>query len=339
MLTFISHSLQETQTIAKKLAQETYNGVNIFLFAEIGAGKTHFIQAFLEEKGVKNLVTSPTFSILKTYCTEKNTFVHTDLYRLQKHDIILAELEESFLNQNTNVLVEWAEQLTDFPSPRIEVRIQKTSEFTRKIFINFIGFSLPQKKLEELIAYYQIPQHIYKHSLCVCRVAETIVDYLILNKQAVLDREMVRQSALLHDLVRYIDFQGGLQRKFFSYKVSEDTWTFWNTMRKKYPNRHHADIAADILFKMGLFWLGNIILSHKSSAIFTGFNNTYEKIMHYADKRCKHDQIVPLLDRLSDLEKRYGQNHQKSDYWYKIREKNIQLETELDGQLFNFEEK
>ncbi|MBT4937145.1 tRNA (adenosine(37)-N6)-threonylcarbamoyltransferase complex ATPase subunit type 1 TsaE [Candidatus Peregrinibacteria bacterium] len=337
MLTFHSSSPEETKKIASKLAAEIYPGITILLSGEMGAGKTHFIQGFLSHKIKKNVsISSPTYTLRQAYTSDNQSFVHYDFYRLEKGDFI-DTLDEDFFDENTTTLIEWSEKIPSekIPKTRIEVYIEKSSESERNISIKFIGFSFPKEELNKLIAYYRVPKHIQKHIQSVEKVSLAVADNLI-SQGAVLDREFIRQAALLHDTVRYIDFRGGLVRENFPYEVDNETWVFWNEMREKYIGKHHADVIAEILSSKGYPLLGEVIVAHKSNTIFEGFDTMAEKTLYYADKRCKHENIVPLLDRIEDLRDRYGDLKNNDAFWSNLREKNLELEKELEASELKF---
>ena len=131
--------------------------------------------------------------------------------------------------------------------------------------------------------------------------------------------------------MRYTDFIGGLDASKFPYEVDDETWSFWKEMRTKYNNRNHADVMNEILCQKGYPWIGKLVLAHKGSALFGKFKNTSEKIIHYADKRCKHENIVSITERVEDLAVRYGQKDPESRYWKECLAKSLELEKELGG--------
>lgn len=337
MLEFHSSSAEETKQIAAKLAGEMYPGISILLSGEMGAGKTHFIQGYLSKKIDKNIsVSSPTYTLRQLYTSENENFAHYDFYRL-KENAFVDSLDEDMLDENTTTFLEWPEKISSdkISKPRVEVFIEKISESERKIRIEFIGFSLPSDELEKLIDYYRVPQHIKNHIYSVEKVSLAVTDHLIAGG-ALLNREFIRQTALLHDTVRYIDFRGGLVRENFQYEVDDETWNFWNEMQEKYRGEHHADVIAAILSSKGYALLGEVIIAHKSNTIFEGFATTAEKILYYSDKRCKNENIVPLLDRIEDLRDRYGDLKDDEKFWKNLREKNLDLEKELGAEGLGF---
>src|SRR3989344_5105152 len=87
---------EETQKIAKKFAESVKkirsdNAVVIALEGELGAGKTTFVQGFMQSFGITEHVLSPTFVVMKMYAVKKETrhIVHIDCYRLDSPQEIL----------------------------------------------------------------------------------------------------------------------------------------------------------------------------------------------------------------------------------------------------------
>ena len=84
----------------------------VFLDAELGAGKTTFIQSFLKEIDPHLKTTSPTFSILNTIQIENHKLfkkiIHLDLYRIQNpKELYYLSLEDIFQKENSLVFIEW----------------------------------------------------------------------------------------------------------------------------------------------------------------------------------------------------------------------------------------
>jgi len=108
----------------------------IFAFhGEMGAGKTTFIHALCEVLQVKGTISSPTFSIINQYTTEKNaTIYHMDLYRLKdEQEAINAGIEDCLYSGNT-CLVEWPEKAPGiFPADTLHVTITLVDSNTRKL--------------------------------------------------------------------------------------------------------------------------------------------------------------------------------------------------------------
>ena len=81
-------SLKDTQSFSKNISNIINTGDIIFLYGEIGVGKTTFVRFFVNNlesnNGVKNSeVLSPTFNIVYDYKIKKIKILHYDLYRLK----------------------------------------------------------------------------------------------------------------------------------------------------------------------------------------------------------------------------------------------------------------
>ena len=82
MVKIVCKTLEDTKKLAEKFASLTPDGCFVNLFGEIGAGKTAFVRYVAEALGIKEKVTSPSFTILNEYHTGKIPIYHFDLYRL-----------------------------------------------------------------------------------------------------------------------------------------------------------------------------------------------------------------------------------------------------------------
>lgn len=131
-----SRSPKETQKIAQKLASDLQSGDIVALYGELGSGKTVFVQALAAALGVKRPVTSPTFTIIKSYNLGNLTLHHIDLYRLEGVTQISALGLEEIFSDKTIVVIEWADRIkSGLPEKRINVKIGKVNEKTRIINI------------------------------------------------------------------------------------------------------------------------------------------------------------------------------------------------------------
>lgn len=109
----------ETQKIARELAEDVKkirsdNAVVIALRGELGAGKTTFVQGFLQNFGIKEHVLSPTFVVMKMYAGEKGArhLVHIDCYRLDSpQEILHLGFENLLRDRDAVILIEWAEKI------------------------------------------------------------------------------------------------------------------------------------------------------------------------------------------------------------------------------------
>lgn len=128
-----SKSASETEKIAKLLAEKLKGNEIIALFGDLGVGKTAFTRGIAEFFGVKDLVSSPTFSIMNEYQGEKTKICHFDMYRVHSLD----DLESTGFFEcigNCIVIVEWSENIMEFiPENSLKVKISKTDKECERI--------------------------------------------------------------------------------------------------------------------------------------------------------------------------------------------------------------
>lgn len=161
---------------------------------------------------------------------------------------------------------------------------------------------------------YEMLDNIREHSFIVARVAETIVNGLLMAEDETCkppDLDLVLAGALLHDIAKTKCLDGSCQ---------------------------HAEEGLVICAEHEYPEVGNIVKQH---VILNSFRpDDYQRgrfpareIVYYADKRVRHDEIVPLSQRLDYIIDKYsrGSAHIKQ----RIRE-NFALCVELENYLFSF---
>jgi len=105
---------EQLKKYGKQLGQELEEGTVLALTGELGAGKTTLAKAIAAGLGVKENVTSPTFTLINEYKSGRLPFYHFDVYRLDddKAEKALADIgyEEYFFGSGVTV-VEWADRV------------------------------------------------------------------------------------------------------------------------------------------------------------------------------------------------------------------------------------
>lgn len=108
---FIIDSLDQTDRLARTLAQVFERQGIIGLTGDLGAGKTAFAGYFARALNVVGSVTSPTFTLINEYSLdEKRRLVHADLYRLEGPEAVNLGLGDYFDDQFTICLIEWSDK-------------------------------------------------------------------------------------------------------------------------------------------------------------------------------------------------------------------------------------
>ena len=137
-------SLEDTQNFSENISNIISIGDIIFLYGEIGVGKTTFVKFFinyLEKKNrIKNSdVLSPTFNIIYDYDVGKIKILHYDLYRLKNYKDI-SQLG-MFENSNDHIkIVEWPELIKSKPKDRIDILFKYSKLIdSRKVEITGFG--------------------------------------------------------------------------------------------------------------------------------------------------------------------------------------------------------
>ena len=147
-------SLKDTQNFSKNISRIISAGDIIFLYGEIGVGKTTFVRFFinyLESKnGIKNSdVLSPTFNIVYDYDIGNIKILHYDLYRLKNYKDI-SQLGMFETSKDHIKIVEWPELIELKPKDRIDILFQYSKLInSRKVKINGFG-KWKDHKLNEL---------------------------------------------------------------------------------------------------------------------------------------------------------------------------------------------
>lgn len=140
--TYYVHNENETWKIAEELAKMLNKGDIVCLYGELGAGKTTFCKAAIKALGVRDHVTSPTFTIIHEYMGTRFPIYHFDVYRIQSEEQ-MEEIgyEEYFFGEGI-CFVEWAALIEGLiPSDAIHVTLHYAieEEEGRRIDIEYPG--------------------------------------------------------------------------------------------------------------------------------------------------------------------------------------------------------
>ena len=118
-------SENKTEELAKKISKKLKPKDIIYLYGEMGVGKTTFVRYLINEFQKKNKlqiteVTSPTFNILCEYDINQIKINHYDLFRLKtKEEILNLDLFNDI--SNTITFIEWPQIIDKKPDNLIEL--------------------------------------------------------------------------------------------------------------------------------------------------------------------------------------------------------------------------
>ena len=136
-------SLEDTQNFSESISKIIMPGDIIFLYGEIGVGKTTFVRFcinYLESKnGIKNSdVLSPTFNIVYDYDVGSTKIIHYDLFRLKNYKDI-SQLGMFETSNDSIKIVEWPELIESKPKDRVDIQFQY-SKLINSRKVKIIGF-------------------------------------------------------------------------------------------------------------------------------------------------------------------------------------------------------
>ena len=135
---------RDTTLLAENFESEKFPNMVICLKGDLGSGKTVFAKGFARALGITEVITSPTFNIVKEYYDGELKFFHMDVYRIDETDVEI-DFEEYFKKRGVTI-IEWSDLIEDkLPRNRLEITFKITGEDTRVLIIKPYG-----KKYEDL---------------------------------------------------------------------------------------------------------------------------------------------------------------------------------------------
>lgn len=140
MDTYISKSEQDTISFAVNFAKGLNVGDIVVLTGELGSGKTKFVEGVLKHFNLEDEISSPTFTIVNEYTSDKINIYHFDVYRLEDSDEFYAMGGDEYFSKGI-CLIEWGEIIEDIlPKPYTKVVFSKdnSNEEYRKLDIQKI---------------------------------------------------------------------------------------------------------------------------------------------------------------------------------------------------------
>ena len=119
---------------ASKLVIDNIKTTVVRIDGKMGAGKTKIISNICIQLGVKDIITSPTFSLINTYQSVNGPIHHFDFYRIQNSNEALDIGVEEYLDSGNICFLEWAEKIEHhLPINYDHYTLKALNDTTRKI--------------------------------------------------------------------------------------------------------------------------------------------------------------------------------------------------------------
>lgn len=135
-----TNSPSETQHLASSLSSYLKAGDVISLTGDLGAGKTCFTQGLARSLGIKDRITSPTFSIIKEYKNVLSLY-HFDVYRLNSPDELYDLGYEEYFYGDGITVIEWGDKIEKLlPADFLKIAFKRLfDDNVREIEITYQG--------------------------------------------------------------------------------------------------------------------------------------------------------------------------------------------------------
>jgi tRNA threonylcarbamoyladenosine biosynthesis protein TsaE len=133
---------QATKELGRKLGQSLPAGSIILLEGELGAGKTTLVQGIGEGLGIKDVILSPTFTLIQEYSEGRIPLYHLDLYRLQSTEVGGLYLDTYWEGKEVSpgiTVIEWAQRLPYKPLRYLQIELSYLAGEGRQAKIEKVG--------------------------------------------------------------------------------------------------------------------------------------------------------------------------------------------------------
>ena len=134
-MNYITNSPEETEKVGQALGKVLKPGTVIAYKGDLGAGKTAFTRGLARGLGCRELVTSPTYTIVNEYLGGRLPLFHFVMYRLGSSDDLFDIGWEDYLERGGVCAVEWSENVEDAMEDAMVITIEKLSDEKRNIIL------------------------------------------------------------------------------------------------------------------------------------------------------------------------------------------------------------
>ena len=138
--TFFLNSLDQYQDAVKYIIGLLEDYTIFLLEGNLGVGKTTFVQQICKKLGTKDIITSPTFSLINPYITDAGQVFHMDMYRLEQMEEAIDFGIEEYLWDDHICFIEWPKLIEPIlPESFVKIKIELQEDQKRKISIETIN--------------------------------------------------------------------------------------------------------------------------------------------------------------------------------------------------------
>lgn len=136
---FISNSEEDTKKLGKEIASKLEKGMILVLSGDLGSGKTKFTEGILSYFGLENEISSPTFTIVNEYDSDKMKIYHFDVYRIEDEDEFYAIGGDEYFEKGVSI-IEWGEKISSIlPDTYIQVNFSRDDKDENTRIIDIEG--------------------------------------------------------------------------------------------------------------------------------------------------------------------------------------------------------
>lgn len=121
-----------------KIGEKLRGGEVFLLKGDLGFGKTNFVKGVVAGVGIKDEVTSPSFTITNVYKGNKLNIHHIDFYRLPDAGLMKHEIQEIIQDNSNIIFIEWPGVIEEhLPKGYIDILISDMGDTVRQFEIKY----------------------------------------------------------------------------------------------------------------------------------------------------------------------------------------------------------
>lgn len=130
------NSLEGISDVAKEFIAELGDHKVIALYGKMGVGKTTFVKAVCNEKGIDDIATSPSFAIVNEYHGSDEIIYHFDFYRINSIEEAYDFGYEEYFYSGKICFIEWPELIEQLlPEDVLRLEFTENNDGSRSIKI------------------------------------------------------------------------------------------------------------------------------------------------------------------------------------------------------------